>query len=85
MTPHWQTLELGKSPRAYPFAIYANKNLNKDSLGKIKRIIVIVHGVQRDADRYYETVVFEPYPLTFGGVTLWNMVYFKGKPLSRDQ
>lgn len=56
VTPHWQTLELGKSPRAYPFAIYANKNLNKDSLGKIKRIIVIVHGVQRDADRYYETV-----------------------------
>jgi hypothetical protein len=56
VTPHWQTLELDKSPRAYPFAIYAKKNLSKDSLGKIKLIIVIVHGVQRDADRYYETV-----------------------------
>ena len=32
--------------------------------------------------RYYEPVLFKPYPLTMGGVTLWNMVYFKGKPLS---
>ena len=32
--------------------------------------------------RYYEPVLFEPYPLTMGGVTLWNMVYFKGKPLN---
>ena len=31
-------------------------------------------------NRYYETVVFEPYPLAVGGVTLWNMIYFKGKP-----
>ena len=27
----------------------------------------------------FETVVFEPYPLTGMGVTLWNMVYFKGR------
>ena len=27
----------------------------------------------------FEVVVFEPYPLTAFGVTLWNMVYFKGK------
>jgi SAM-dependent methyltransferase len=26
-----------------------------------------------------EPVVFEPYPLTGFGATLWNMVYFKGK------
>jgi SAM-dependent methyltransferase len=30
--------------------------------------------------RRFETVTFEPYPLTGFGVTLWNMVYFKGKP-----
>jgi trans-aconitate methyltransferase len=30
-------------------------------------------------DRMFETVVFEPYPLTGAGATLWNMVYFKGK------
>jgi SAM-dependent methyltransferase len=28
----------------------------------------------------FEPVVFEPYPLGAGGVTLWNMVYFKGRP-----
>jgi len=27
----------------------------------------------------FEQVVFEPYPLTGGGATLWNMVYFKGR------
>jgi SAM-dependent methyltransferase len=27
----------------------------------------------------FEPVVFEPYPLGMGGVTLWNMVYFKGR------
>jgi SAM-dependent methyltransferase len=28
----------------------------------------------------FEPVLFEPYPLTLFGVTLWNMLYFKGKP-----
>lgn len=27
----------------------------------------------------FEPVVFEPYPLGLAGVTLWNMVYFKGR------
>lgn len=27
----------------------------------------------------FEPVVFEPYPLGAAGVTLWNMVYFKGR------
>jgi hypothetical protein len=27
----------------------------------------------------FEEVVFEPYRLTGGGATLWNMVYFKGR------
>lgn len=30
--------------------------------------------------RRFEEVVFEPYSLKGFGVTLWNMVYFKGKP-----
>jgi trans-aconitate methyltransferase len=29
--------------------------------------------------RYFDTVVFEPYRLTALRITLWNMVYFKGK------
>jgi SAM-dependent methyltransferase len=28
----------------------------------------------------FEPVVFEPYPLGAAGMTLWNMVYFKGRP-----
>ncbi len=27
----------------------------------------------------FEPVVFEPYPLTGLGTTLWEMIYFKGK------
>lgn len=30
-------------------------------------------------DQSFERVIFEPYSLTALGVTLWNMVYFKGK------
>lgn len=29
-------------------------------------------------ERHFEPVVFEPYTLGMAGVTLWNMVYFKG-------
>jgi SAM-dependent methyltransferase len=29
--------------------------------------------------RVFEPVVFEPYPLGAAGMTLWNMVYFKGR------
>ena len=28
---------------------------------------------------FFEPVVFEPYPVGLFGLTLWNMVYFKGK------
>ena len=27
----------------------------------------------------FDPVVFEPYPLGAGGMTLWNMIYFKGR------
>jgi SAM-dependent methyltransferase len=33
-------------------------------------------------DELFEPVVFEPYRLTGAGVTLWNMVYFKGRSKS---
>jgi SAM-dependent methyltransferase len=29
--------------------------------------------------RAFEPVVFEPYPLGAAGMTLWNMIYFKGR------
>jgi SAM-dependent methyltransferase len=30
-------------------------------------------------ERHFESVLFENYPVTMGGITLWSMVYFKGK------
>ena len=34
---------------------------------------------------HFKPIVFEPYVLGDFGVALWNMVYFKGKPKSRDR
>jgi SAM-dependent methyltransferase len=31
--------------------------------------------------RYFEPVVVEPYALSAFGVPLWNMIYFKGRPI----
>lgn len=30
-------------------------------------------------EEWFEPVVFEPYPLRAAGLTLWNMLYFKGR------
>lgn len=51
----WQTLELGKPGHRYKIPVYANRNLAKDDLRDIKQVLVVIHGVKRDADRYYET------------------------------
>ena len=34
---------------------------------------------KRLIDAHFEPVVVEPFPLTVAGVTLWNMVYLKGR------
>ncbi|WMD21251.1 hypothetical protein RAS12_02450 [Achromobacter seleniivolatilans] len=51
----WQTVELGKPGHRYKMPVYANRNLTRDDLRDIKQVIVVIHGVKRDADRYYET------------------------------
>lgn len=53
--PRWQTLELGKPGRRYKIPVYANRNLTRDDLRDIKQIVIIFHGVKRNADNYYET------------------------------
>ncbi|MCP1496459.1 hypothetical protein J2Y86_001166 [Pseudomonas migulae] len=50
----FQTLRLGRDVEAYPFRVYANADLYQP-LKHIERAVVILHGVQRDADRYFET------------------------------
>ena len=50
----FQTLRLGRDSNAYPFRFYANADLYQPPKG-IERAVVILHGVQRDADKYFET------------------------------
>ena len=52
----WQSLELGKPGHRYKMPVYANRDLAKDDLRNIKQVVVVIHGVKRDADRYYESV-----------------------------
>ena len=52
---HWQTVELGKPGHRYKMPIYANRNLARDDLRDIKQVLIMIHGVKRDADRYYDT------------------------------
>jgi hypothetical protein len=49
-----QILRLGRDSNAYPFRVYANADLYQPPKG-IERAVVILHGVQRDADKYFET------------------------------
>ncbi len=52
----WQAVELGKAGHRYKMPVYANRDLSKDDLRDIKQVVVVIHGVKRDADRYYESV-----------------------------
>lgn len=49
-----QTIEIGSAASPYPFVVYASADLKQSSAG-IERAVVIVHGVKRNADDYYET------------------------------
>lgn len=56
VVPRWQTLELGKPGHRYKVPVYANRNLARGDLRDIKQIVIVFHGVKRNADAYYETV-----------------------------
>ncbi|WP_312428704.1 hypothetical protein [Achromobacter sp.] len=51
----WQAVELGRPGNRYKMPVYANRDLTKDELGGIKQVLIVIHGVKRDADNYYET------------------------------
>lgn len=55
IAPPWQTIELGRGAHRYPFPVYANLQIERAKLDHIRHIIVLIHGIDRDADRYYET------------------------------
>lgn len=52
--PVWQTLMLGQGQDRYPFPVYANRALDKGALHDIRRVVIVVHGIQRDAGLAYE-------------------------------
>ena len=51
--PRMQVISLESAGAAYPFAVYANTDLGQPGAG-IARAVVLLHGVRRDADRYFE-------------------------------
>ncbi len=50
--PNYQTLELGAA--RYRFPVYANHNLAHDDMRSIEHVLVLVHGVERNADHYFK-------------------------------
>jgi pimeloyl-ACP methyl ester carboxylesterase len=50
--PGEQVIDLEAAGVAYPFAVYSNIDMRKPVAG-ISRAIILVHGVKRDADRYF--------------------------------
>jgi hypothetical protein len=53
--PPWQTVELGHAGHRYPFPVYSSLELAPAKLSRIRHVLVMVHGVDRNADGYYET------------------------------
>jgi hypothetical protein len=47
-----QIVRLRHGKQDYPFSVYANHDLYRENLSKIKHLLVIVHGVHRDAAHY---------------------------------
>lgn len=50
--PRAQVIGLEAAGVAYPFAVYSNSDLRQAGAG-VRRAVVLVHGVRRDADRYF--------------------------------
>ncbi|ALM86943.1 hypothetical protein [Bordetella sp. N] len=55
--PSWQTVELGRTGHHYPFPVYANVDLAHAHLDKIRHVLIIIHGLNRDGDNYFQTGV----------------------------
>ncbi|SFU80562.1 hypothetical protein SAMN05216350_105253 [Polaromonas sp. YR568] len=51
--PAQQLIQLEAAGAAYPFAAYSNIDLRQPGAG-IRRAVIVLHGVQRDADRYFD-------------------------------
>lgn len=50
--PREQIIDLEIAGATYPFAVYSNIDMSQPNAG-IHRAVVFLHGLQRDADRYF--------------------------------
>ncbi|WP_157056963.1 alpha/beta fold hydrolase [Herbaspirillum autotrophicum] len=48
-----QIIRIGAAGQQYPFPVYANMDLTQAGAG-VRRVIILEHGVKRDADHYFE-------------------------------
>ncbi len=55
--PAWQTIELGRPGHRYPFPLYANVDLSHAHLDKIRHVLIVIHGLNRNGDDYFQTGV----------------------------
>ena len=51
--PPWQRVSFGEGAQAYDFPLYANRKLD-GNLVDVKRVIVVLHGLQRNGDDYFD-------------------------------
>ena len=45
----------------------------------MQKMLQLVERWKEIFSAHFNTVTLQPYPLGLGGITLWNMVYFKGR------
>jgi pimeloyl-ACP methyl ester carboxylesterase len=49
-----QRIKLGLQGESFDFPVYANHDMSSD-LSRIREVIIIIHGVNRNADQYFNT------------------------------
>ncbi|KDB68405.1 hypothetical protein AZ21_3478 [Bordetella bronchiseptica B20-10725633] len=54
--PQWKPLKIGPPGHRYAFPLYSSKNLERDDLRGIRRLVIVLHGVKRNAASIHGTV-----------------------------
>ncbi|MGK0569931.1 hypothetical protein [Bordetella bronchiseptica] len=54
--PQWKPLKIGPPGHRYAFPLYSSKNLERDDLRGIRRLVIVLHGVKRNAASILGTV-----------------------------
>lgn len=54
--PQWKPLKIDPPGHRYAFPLYSSKNLERDDLRGIRRLVIVLHGVKRNAASIHGTV-----------------------------